>query len=102
MNGQYDFSYMAPHHYAVFHEAPGYIAIAKAKSNKTGGYTPLVIAAHPRVPLFVLNRVQASLIRLEESQQGRQMLYKMKIEDFRVTEGSDWDDGRARNIDLLK
>jgi len=88
LNDQYDFFYMLPQHYALFHDALGYVAIAKAKIKKAGDDVPQIIAVHPRVPLFVLNRVQASLIRLKESEQGRQMLYQMKVEFFRALENS--------------
>ena len=88
LNDQYDFFYMVPQHYAVFHDALGYVAIAKAKIKKAGDDVPQIIVAHPRVPLFVLNRIQASLIRLKESEQGRQMLYQMKVSNFQAIEDS--------------
>ncbi len=35
--GEYDFAYMNPYHYVVFHEAPGYRAMAKARDKKIKG-----------------------------------------------------------------
>lgn len=35
--GDYDIAYMNPYHYTVFHEQPGYIAIAKEKAKRIQG-----------------------------------------------------------------
>ena len=35
--GEYDFAYMNPYHYVVFHRAPGYRALAKEKYRKLKG-----------------------------------------------------------------
>lgn len=83
---------MSQHHYAILEEVAGYIAIARAKNRVTDGDTPQIIAAHPRVPQFVLEKVRISLIRLQESQQGRQMLSTMKEKGFQVTEDGAGDD----------
>jgi len=88
LNAQYDFSYIVPQHYAVIHDALGYVAIVKAKIKKAGDDAPQIVVAHPRVPLFVLNRIQASLIRLNENEQGGQMLSQMKVEGCRAIENS--------------
>lgn len=37
LEGQYDIAYMNPYHYTVFHERPGYQAIAKQKDKKIKG-----------------------------------------------------------------
>jgi len=37
LEGQYDIAYMNPYHYTVFHEQPGYQAIAKQKNKKIKG-----------------------------------------------------------------
>lgn len=37
LEGQYDIAYMNPYHYTVFHERPGYQAIAKQKNKKIKG-----------------------------------------------------------------
>lgn len=37
LEGQYDIAYMNPYHYTVFHERPGYNAIAKQKDKKIKG-----------------------------------------------------------------
>jgi phosphonate transport system substrate-binding protein len=36
-SGEYDIAYMNPYHYTVFHEAPGYSAIAKARDKRIKG-----------------------------------------------------------------
>ena len=36
-NGEYDFAYMNPYHYVVFHQAPGYQALARAKHRHLQG-----------------------------------------------------------------
>ncbi|MGR6502356.1 phosphate/phosphite/phosphonate ABC transporter substrate-binding protein [Shewanella sp. Koi 1] len=36
-DGQYDIAYMNPYHYVVFHEAPGYQALAREKDKKLKG-----------------------------------------------------------------
>lgn len=35
--GEYDFAYMNPYHYTVFHRNPGYVAFAKRKNQKIKG-----------------------------------------------------------------
>lgn len=37
LEGQYDIAYMNPYHYTVFHERPGYEAIAKQKNKRIKG-----------------------------------------------------------------
>jgi len=36
-DGEYDFAYMNPYHYTVFHENPGYVAFAKRANKKITG-----------------------------------------------------------------
>ena len=36
-SGEYDIAYMNPYHYTVFHESPGYSAIAKARDKRIKG-----------------------------------------------------------------
>ena len=35
--GEYDFAYMNPYHYTVFHQSPGYEALAKARNKRIKG-----------------------------------------------------------------
>ncbi|MCP3870948.1 MAG: phosphate/phosphite/phosphonate ABC transporter substrate-binding protein [Gammaproteobacteria bacterium] len=35
--GEYDLAYMNPYHYTVFHESPGYLALAKARNKQIKG-----------------------------------------------------------------
>ncbi|WP_372597866.1 phosphate/phosphite/phosphonate ABC transporter substrate-binding protein [Amphritea sp.] len=37
LTGEYDFAYMNPYHYTVFHQVPGYEAIAKQKDKRIKG-----------------------------------------------------------------
>jgi len=43
--GDYDFAYMNPYHYVVFHEAPGYRAMAKARDKRIKG---IIVARQDR------------------------------------------------------
>lgn len=45
--GEYDVAYMNPYHYTVFHEKPGYEAIAHAKNTKLRG----LIVVHKESPI---------------------------------------------------
>lgn len=52
-NGEYDFAYMNPFHYVVFHEKPGYVAFAKAKDKKLTG----ILVVHKDSPLHALKEL---------------------------------------------
>lgn len=65
------------------------------------GFTPHAIAAHPRVPSEVVERVQAALISLHEAPGGMGLLDPIKLKGFERAEDSDWDDVRALGLEGL-
>lgn len=67
----------------------------------TAGYTPHAIAAHSRVGRKVVEAVQAALISLHETPEGRGMLKKLKLKGFMKAIDSDWDDVRALKLKQL-
>lgn len=195
-NGEYDFSYMNPYHFTVFHESSGYQALAKARDkrikgilvvrkdsninsladldakklafpapaafaatiltqshlNASGinfeskyvsshdsvyravakglypagggvirtfknvapevreqlkifwvseGFTPHAIAAHPRIPPEVVNRLQLALVSLETSEAGRELLQSIRLTGLEPAQNADWDDVRQLGLDRL-
>lgn len=68
---------------------------------KTPGYTPHAVAALPRVPLEVRQRVQRAFTQLWESPLGRQRLQALNMKAFQAAEDADWDDVRSLGIDVL-
>jgi phosphonate transport system substrate-binding protein len=67
----------------------------------TEGYTPHAIAVSPTLPHEVRSRLQSALIAMEQSEEGRSLLDKLKIKGFEAARNEDWDDVRALNIPLL-
>jgi phosphonate transport system substrate-binding protein len=65
------------------------------------GYTPHAIAAHPRVPAAVSERLVSALIAMAQSPEGQQLLESIKIKGFDAAHNEDWDDVRSLNIHLL-
>ena len=51
--GQYDFAYMNPYHYTVFHRVPGYQAFARQKNKKIKG----IVVVHKDSPLATLGEL---------------------------------------------
>jgi len=193
IEGKYDFSYMNPYHYTVFHRVSGYNALAKARDKRikgiivvrkasdikalkqlagagiafpspaafaasiltrgelnsrhiaftahyvsshdsvyrdvaaglfkagggvvrtfeavdpavraklrvlwtTAGYTPHAIAANSRVPKAVVQRVQAALVGMDETPEGRRLLAPLKITGWEAAKDADWDDVRSLHI----
>jgi phosphonate transport system substrate-binding protein len=66
---------------------------------KTPEYTPHALAAHPRVPDDVLQRVARALYELDETRP--ELLEPLGVPGFRPAQDKDWDDVRALDIDLL-
>lgn len=194
--GEYDFAYMNPYHYTVFHKSPGYQAISKARDKRikgiivsakknnystlkeldkstiafpapaafaatiltqsdlakskvdftpkyvsshdsvyravakgiypagggvirtfknitpdirdqlkmlwtTKGYTPHAIATHPRVSLSDRAKVQQAIVSMEQSEDGKNLLYNIKIKGFEKASDNDWDDIRNLQIKRL-
>ncbi len=54
LEGEYDIAYMNPYHYTVFHEAPGYEAIAKEKDKKIQG----LIIVQKSSPIMSIEELQ--------------------------------------------
>jgi len=67
----------------------------------TRPYTPHAIAAHPRVPARVVQRLQQAMLAMERDPQGKKLLDSIKIKGFERAEDRDWDDVRALGIHLL-
>ncbi len=67
----------------------------------TEGYTPHAIAASAAIPAEVGARLQAALVGMEQSEEGRRLLEGLKIDGFVAARNEDWDDVRALNIPLL-
>ncbi len=65
------------------------------------GFTPHAIAAHPRVPAQVVERVQAALLGLSETPGGMDLLDPIKLKGFERGVDSDWDDVRALGLEAL-
>lgn len=58
LEGQYDIAYMNPYHYTVFHERPGYNAIAKQKNKKIKG----IIVVTKDSPIKSLSELDGSTL----------------------------------------
>lgn len=67
----------------------------------TEGYTPHAIAISPNLPHEVRSRLQSALIAMEQSEEGRGLLDKLKVKGFEAARNEDWDDVRALKIPLL-
>ena len=67
----------------------------------TEGYTPHAIAISPNLPHEVGSRLQSALIAMEQSEEGRGLLDKLKVKGFEAARNEDWDDVRALKIPLL-
>ncbi|MFK5892800.1 MAG: phosphate/phosphite/phosphonate ABC transporter substrate-binding protein [Pseudomonadota bacterium] len=65
------------------------------------GYTPHAFAVHPRVNSRLIKKVQAAFIALNQSEQGKKLLYSIKLKGITKAKDVDWDDVRGLNIDLL-
>jgi len=67
----------------------------------TRPYTPHAIAAHPRVPTQVVQRLRQAMLAMDRDPQGIRLLATIRIKGFERGEDRDWDDVRALGIDLL-
>ena len=68
----------------------------------TQGYTPHAIAAHPRVPAEVAQKLKSALLQMNEDREGRQLLDGIDFAGgVAAATDADWDDVRALDIDLL-
>lgn len=67
----------------------------------SNGYTPHAIAAHKRVSPEIVKAVQSALVALEETEDGKTMLGRMKIKGIMAAQDQDWDDVRALKLNEL-
>ncbi|MBX2808552.1 MAG: phosphate/phosphite/phosphonate ABC transporter substrate-binding protein [Cellvibrionaceae bacterium] len=69
----------------------------------TAAYTPHAIAAHPDIPAAALQAIQAALVEMFSSPDGRALLQSLKIKKGLIAAtDSDWDDVRSLGLDLLE
>jgi phosphonate transport system substrate-binding protein len=67
----------------------------------TEDYTPHAFAAHPSLPIGIVDRLQRAMLSMHEDPGGRQMLERIKVSAFSVAHDSEWDDVRRLNLQLL-
>ena len=67
----------------------------------TEGYTPHAFAAHPAVPIGVVDRLQQAMLNMKNDSEGMQLLKNLSMEGFTFTHDSEWDDVRGLRIQLL-
>jgi len=67
----------------------------------SNGYTPHAIASHPRTQPQVVKKLQQALIQLEQSTEGKRLLYGIKLKGFEAASNADWDDVRTLHIEQL-
>ncbi|MBX2807653.1 MAG: phosphate/phosphite/phosphonate ABC transporter substrate-binding protein [Cellvibrionaceae bacterium] len=69
----------------------------------TAAYTPHAIAAHPSIKADVINKIQAILVDMYNSPDGKTLLQSLKIKKgLIVATDSDWDDVRSLGLDVLE
>lgn len=64
----------------------------------TQGYTPHAIAIHPDIDQKTVAKLQAALVSLEQTEQGKVLLKNIKIKGFEQAKNQDWDDVRALQL----
>jgi phosphonate transport system substrate-binding protein len=62
---------------------------------------PAALAAHPRVPVAVVERLQQAMLNLDSDAAGRAMLESISFKGFTTARDSDYDGVRALRIELL-
>lgn len=65
---------------------------------KSRGYTPHAFAAHPRVSVQIVDRLQQGLLQLDSYPEGLEVLKKVNFKKIEKAENKDWDDVRSLNI----
>lgn len=68
---------------------------------KTKKYTPHAIAAHPSIPDADKTAVQQALVELNQTDEGKSLLEKIKFKGIETAFNKDWDDVRDLNIQVL-
>ena len=64
-------------------------------------FTPSAIAAHPRVPAAVVERLQQAMLNLDDDAAGRAALEGISFKGITTARDSDYDAVRALHIELL-
>ncbi len=67
----------------------------------TAGYTPHAFAAHPAIPVGVVDRLQRAMLSMHEDEIGKRHLEGIKIKGFAHAHDSAWDDVRGLGIQVL-
>lgn len=68
---------------------------------RTPAYTPHAFATHPDMPEEQQKRIAEALLSLNDSEQGRELLDRIKFKGVEPATNSEWDDVRALDIKLL-
>ena len=68
---------------------------------RSEGYTPHAFAASPRVDKDDIIKIQQAFLSLNDTEQGRALLNRLKFKKIEAAMDSDWDDIRALNIRQL-
>lgn len=67
----------------------------------TQGYTPHAIAAHPRIPAAVVERLRDAMLGLDGDPAGKAALDGIGFKGITTAQDADYDDVRALHIELL-
>jgi phosphonate transport system substrate-binding protein len=67
----------------------------------TEGYTPHAIAAHPRIPAAVVERLRDAMLGLDGDPEVQAALEGIRFKGIAAARDADYDDVRALRIDLL-
>ncbi len=68
---------------------------------KSNEYTPHAIAAHPDLEPDFLYRLQEAMVRMSQSEEGRQLLDGIEFEGIVSAQDGDWDDIRELNMESV-
>ena len=66
----------------------------------TPGYTSHAIAAHPRVPADLVNKITNALVKIGKTEETTSIVETLKVKGFEKAEDSTWNDVRALNITI--
>ena len=69
--------------------------------SETPGYTPHALAAHPRVPAAIVERVRKAMGSLADDEIGRALLAPLAFKGVVAAQDREWNDIRALDINLL-
>ncbi len=69
--------------------------------SETPGYTPHALAAHPRVPAAIVERLRMAMASLADDEIGRALLAPLAFKGLVAAQDREWNDIRALDINLL-